>query len=601
MFRALVELGRDLESQDKLPPPGFYFYKEAIKWVVHLWDDRVYLESGSDSLNLPRPFSGRTSDVQPHLLVDEAGYALGVNKDKNGEDKRAEEKHKSFLELLKEFREWEGQKDHNLKTALSLLYTTLQENRLDQDPRFSEILSKDWISFVLETGPLKGQHLFEHAEAKSFWLYELQKRSSPGGKKEARQMRGECAICGTENLLVGKIPVGVKLVGNTPLHSINADAFTSFVAGSGTFKKSHIGICFKCGDTASRAFNYLSTSEQHRRTLIYDNKKRDALVNQIALFWVKAPAPVQIGDAILDLSNVESIDFGAALVATAGKPVLATASQLLDLLKEPWTPVDSHLRLDDYSFYLGILSPNVGRIALREWFAISITALKENLGSFLEKSRIVSARGESPQPLSIGTILQALQSSNPNLTRGLLRAAYLDYDPPQGLWVAAVNRFRIPNILQDPREAWRLQALAGALKIGLNFDKQEVKMSELNLGYKSVAYLCGRLLSVLEEAQLRASGFNLNKTLVDRFYGAASTAPSATFGTLIASATTAHLPKVGGDVNVMMEEVMSNIADAGGFPKILTLSQQAEFGLGFYHQRAAFRSTRKKKNEGGNQ
>lgn len=125
-------------------------------------------------------------------------------------------------------------------------------------------------------------------------------------------------------------------------------------------------------------------------------------------------------------------------------------------------------------------------------------------------------------------------------------------------------------------------------------------MNVLNADYKSRAYLCGRLLAILEEAQLRASNFSLNRTLVDRFYGAASTAPAATFGGLIRLATTAHLPEVGKDVNLLMEEVMSKLDEAGGFPRVLTLAEQAEFGLGFYHQRAAFRARRgKNKNEGG--
>ena len=121
-------------------------------------------------------------------------------------------------------------------------------------------------------------------------------------------------------------------------------------------------------------------------------------------------------------------------------------------------------------------------------------------------------------------------------------------------------------------------------------------MCELNSSHKSGAYLCGRLLAVLEEAQLRASGFNLNKTLVDRFYGAASTAPATVFGGLIRSATTAHLPAVGKEVNILMEEVISALDEGQGFPKTLSLVEQAEFGLGFYHQRAAFRSKRNKNN-----
>ena len=604
MFRALVELGHDLEKKGELPHPGFYYYKEPIKWIVHLWEDRVYLDAAP--LEYPRPFSGRTSDVQAHLLVDEAGYALGVNRDKNGVDKRAEEKHKAFCELLSKFREWEGLKDPGLSEAMNWLDAALKRNGLREDPRYGEILAKDWVSFVPETGPLRGQHLFEHAEARRFWMIELQSRSAPGDKKDKRRVLGQCAVCGKETVLLGKIPVGVKLVGNTPLHSINADAFTSFISGPAAFKKAHIGLCFECGDTASRAFNYLSNSEQHRRVLIFDKEKRDSLTNQIALFWLKAPAPVRIEEMVIDLNDLASVDFGAALAGTRAKLASTTLSQLLRLLERPWVPDNSSLRLDDYGFYLGILSPNVGRIALREWVAVSLEGVKKNLAKFLQASRIVSTRGEGAQPLSIGTLLQALESENPNLTRELLRTAYLGYDPPEGLWVAAVNRFRIPNILQEPRETWKLQALASSIRLGLYYRKEADYMCELNPDHKNPAYLCGRLLAVLEEAQQVATfskmGKRLERTIVNNSYGGTSTAPKATFGRLMNVASTAHLPEVGKTLNELTEEVMSSIFEAGGFPKILNLEGQADFALGFYHQRAAFRTKREnKKGEGGNQ
>lgn len=124
-------------------------------------------------------------------------------------------------------------------------------------------------------------------------------------------------------------------------------------------------------------------------------------------------------------------------------------------------------------------------------------------------------------------------------------------------------------------------------------------MERLDPGYGSSPYLCGRLLAVLEEAQLRASGFKLNRTIVGRFYGSASTAPAATFGGLVRLATTAHLPDVGKEVNQLTEAVLAQLADVGGFPKTLTLTQQAEFALGFYHQRAAFRAGRGKERETG--
>lgn len=608
MFRELVELARDLESKGKLPPPGFYYYREPIKWVVHLWPDRVYIESAL--IDRPRPFSGRTSDLQAHLLVDEAGYAVGANKEKNGTDRRSEEKHKIFCELLRVFLASESLKDPFLREAIVWLATALKYDRVRKDPRFGEMLSKDWVSFVPETGPLAGKHLFGHSDAKDFWLFELQKRSLPSSKKEKNQVRGECSVCGRENILVGKIPLGVKLAGTTPLHSLNADAFISFLAGTATFKKAHLGLCFECGDTASRAFNYLSNSDQHRRTLLYDKDKRDSLANQIALFWVKATAPIKIGETLLDFSNLDEIDFGAALAVTSGKSAQATASQLLELLKLPWTAVDSNLSLDDYSFYLGIFSPNIGRIALRELLVVSITTLKKNLLRFLEATRMTSSWGDPAQPFPIGTIIQALESNSPNLLRGLLRSAYLGYDPPQGLWTAAVNRFHNPNILQDPREAWRLQALASALKIGIFYHTKEAEtMSELNPQYVSQAYHCGRLLAVLERAQqihyYHRYKKRLDTTIVNRAYGGCSVSPAVTLGGLLRLASTSHLPEAGERINKLIEEISDELVRLGGMPKTLTLAEQGEFGLGFYHQRATLRSLQsneeKEPIEGGGQ
>ena len=119
-------------------------------------------------------------------------------------------------------------------------------------------------------------------------------------------------------------------------------------------------------------------------------------------------------------------------------------------------------------------------------------------------------------------------------------------------------------------------------------------MERLDPGRRTPAYLSGRLLAVLEEAQKRAQGFQINRTLVERFYGAASTAPAATFGMLLRTASVAHLPKAG-PLNPLVEEVLSALDDAGGFPKTLTLEEQAEFALGFYHQRADFRARNREK------
>ena len=67
-------------------------------------------------------------------------------------------------------------------------------------------------------------------------------------------------------------------------------------------------------------------------------------------------------------------------------------------------------------------------------------------------------------------------------------------------------------------------------------------MSELDLSNHEPAYLCGRLLAVLDAIQSRALN-NPNTTIVDRFYGSASSAPASVFGTLLHGAQ-AHLSKL---------------------------------------------------------
>ena len=345
----------------------------------------------------------------------------------------------------------------------------------------------------------------------------------------------------------------------------------------------------------------MSGSEQHKRTLIFNSNKRDGLENQIALFWASTPGTatpkVQIGQQLLD---ADTLIAELALVIAEKRPVegeqKAEIAQLAQLLDSKWLIKDGVLQLSDIGFNLGILSPNVGRIALREWITVSLEQLKNNYAKYFKSARIVSSWGDNPKPFSVSTLVNAVESSNPNLSRSLLRTLMLGYAPPRDILERGVQAFRNPNVLQNPREAWRQHALMSGIKLYLFYGKGE-DMSELNPRHQTQAYLCGRLLSVLEEAQQRASGFSLNTTLVDRFYGAASIAPGTVFGNLIRLSTTAHLPKVGKEVNENAETVIAQLAEAGGFPKILTQLEQAEFALGFYHQRAHYRSNRKSKQQ----
>lgn len=119
-------------------------------------------------------------------------------------------------------------------------------------------------------------------------------------------------------------------------------------------------------------------------------------------------------------------------------------------------------------------------------------------------------------------------------------------------------------------------------------------MASLDPENRNSAYLCGRLLAVLEAIQYQA--VRPKATLVDRFYGTASSAPASVFGHLLRGGQN-HLAKLrkerpGAHANLQkrLEDIHDGIEAANGFPRVFTLQEQGFFGLGYYHQRAADRA-----------
>ena len=113
-------------------------------------------------------------------------------------------------------------------------------------------------------------------------------------------------------------------------------------------------------------------------------------------------------------------------------------------------------------------------------------------------------------------------------------------------------------------------------------------MIQLDSASSNPGYRCGRLLAVLEEIQ-RAAIPGINATIVDRFYGTASSAPASVFSRLLRGAQP-HLAKLERDrpgayvaLQRRLEDIQSGLID---FPRTLNLMDQGRFALGYYHQRA---------------
>ena len=132
---------------------------------------------------------------------------------------------------------------------------------------------------------------------------------------------------------------------------------------------------------------------------------------------------------------------------------------------------------------------------------------------------------------------------------------------------------------------------AALLKAFLNRNSKtsdkEITVS-LDTTNQNIGYLLGRLFATLEKLQEEAQGGNLNSTIKDRYYGAASSTPCTVFPQLF-KLKNFHLAKLsnpGRKTN--FEKLIGGITEgipANGIPAHLNLDDQARFAIGYYHQR----------------
>jgi CRISPR-associated protein Csd1 len=274
----------------------------------------------------------------------------------------------------------------------------------------------------------------------------------------------------------------------------------------------------------------------------------------------------------------------------------ATEFSFLEMIAQPQPDDVRQLLLSVYGrragpveanrFYAAALGANGGRVQVRTWLDTPLEEAQRNLARWFVRQRIVGRWGEEPRPLGIRSLAAAtvreLGDVPAQTVQSLLLAAVGGRPLPSGLAYQVVQRTRAEQTVQPHH--------AAMLKLALCSQQpdQEEPMTQLDLSNTHPAYLCGRLLAELEQAQFAASP-NVRASIVDRYYGTACTAPATVFGTLIQNAQP-HLAKLQRDrpgayagIQRTLEEILAAL---GGFPRTLSLNDQSLFALGYYHQRA---------------
>jgi CRISPR-associated protein Csd1 len=598
MLRSLVESAARFEG---LPPIGYE--RIEIRWVIDLCQ-------GAEQAALTGPFeiekfapvrgerSGKVSEsnLKPALLVDNAKYALGLSAPNNIDSQSFE--HRGFKSILR--KAVDATADAEASQVYEFLHLHWPVSASGIEKRILDTVKpKDKVAFRVGSS----EYPFERAPLRSFWCDHLREEYS--GKP------GYCAICGRHQPILRVLPWQVTLFGlySCPISSFNASAFDSF----GKKQTANSPLCFDCAATASSVLQFLVDPKgRHTRVLACDDSKgggKSPLKNQLAIFWLKDLPEAPGGELNFDLEAALAEPMTTSADRDGPPPDPSHADALYGL---PWRASASGLQIARTRFYVAVLSPNKSRLVLRDWIDTSLDAVCHKLKRYDDARTIVSSDGRSLGRVPVQDMLWAIRpwksrsaGDSANLVRGLVRTAYLGAPPPPELLEIAVQRFRVPVRpgRQDEAkfETWR-QAQAAAIKLVLTYETEEaITLQSVNIEGRSAQHLCGQLLAILEEAQLRASRWRINATLVDRFYGGASTSPSITLGGLLKQATQAHMPKIRKagfgyeELEKTLESITEGIDQLGGFPATLTLRQQGEFALGFYLRRAAFRAARPKR------
>lgn len=521
----------------------------------------------------------RTVGITSNFLWDKTAYALGRTA---GEGKRTAQEHAAFRGL--HLTRLADQSDEGL-IALRLFLEKWQPDRLESVPGFVPEMLDANVMFRLDGDR---QYLHERPAARA--LVEM----AVGGNEE-----GEDIFC----LVTGEQSAGERLhptikgvdgaqSSGAQLVSFNLDAFTSLGKTQGANAPTSKGAAFRYGATLN-----------HLLTRGGPNRLPRPIGDATVVFWAEA------GDGQADAlfanwlgGDTADDDDSETRKLREQMQAVASAKRISDILPQ----IDPDTR-----FHVLGLSPNAARLSVRFWLSDTIDAFAHRLARHHEDLRIEPAPlnwGAAPsinRLLANTTALQRDFKNIPPLLAGeVMRAVLSGTRYPQSLLSAVLIRLRAGD---SPATGWHA-AVIRAVLVRLKRrhpeipEEGETPMS-LKRDHDNVGYQLGRLFAVYELAQRAALG-RVNATIRDKYFGAASATPASVFPLIVRGGQN-HLAKVRKEkpgwaslIERELEEIHSHIEPAAprSLPRSLSLQDQGEFAIGYYHQRAARLSNDKNEN-----
>lgn len=527
----------------------------------------------------------RTSGDKAIFLCDKSDYVFGRNADSESTQEAREKLAKRF-ELFRELHKLAFEKVAHPHFAALIKF-------LDDWKPFAP----DSVAMLEEKSSCKfadlstGNYVFMIAGEPNSFIHDLPQATSYWTSTLESGDKAETAIC----LVTGKISPIARLhpaikgvidpggQAEKGIVAINKDktAFTSYGKEQS----------FNAPVSEDAAFAYC-TALNH---LLASDRRRFRVGDTTTVFWTEAPAPAE--DLLPFL-----VDSGRAPEDEALKQRLATVIGKI---------VDGKLAGDDLGgaetrFYILGLAPNASRLSVRFWQTSTLGDLAANLQKHHHDLAIERQWDETnskhPDPKAPGIYALLKQTARdadgipPLLSGALIRAILLGTNYPDALFQKVMSRVRVAEKDQNDNPADRVNYLRAAIiKAYLNRNHNLNLTMSYDPTRTDIAYRLGALFAALEKTQQDALP-EINATIRDRYYSAASATPGAVFPRILRTYQH-HLGKLEGGHKVNRERLVQDIIDPiGNFPAHLNLQQQGQFAIGYYHKRKDF-FTRKENSE----
>lgn len=568
MLTALASYYDRLADKGEVPPFGYSLEKigwclvidaaGAVRSVVSLMEGEGR-KARPRLLTVPQP-TIRTSGIASNFLWDKTAYVLGVTA---GAGKRTAQEHDAFKALHREL--LAGTDDPGLQALLAFLGRWTPDQFVP--PAFPEEMKDGNI--VFRVGDERA-YLHDTPAARAIWARRSAGADGPEAICLVRGERGPIARLHPPIKGVwGAQSSGARIV------SFNCDAFTSYGQEQGANAP--------VGEAA--AFAYTTVLN---RFLATDSGNRVQIGDASTVFWADgadAEKAALAEDAFAAMLGIDD-----KVQANRVKPILEAVAQ-----GRPLTEFDPELA-EGVRFYVLGLSPNAARLSVRFWFEDRFGWFADNVALHAADLRIEPAPRETLPGiwrLLIETaVLRKSDNIPPQLAGEMLRAVLSGGRYPATLLSTLLMRLRADGDVNALRVAMLKAVVARNRRLDASPTTEEPPVS-LDPDCKEPGYLLGRLFAEYERAQSAALGKNVNATVKDKYYGAASSTPQTVFPLLDRGAAPhiAKLRKERRGMAILVEKEIAAIMDRlsparDPFPRSLPPAQQALFALGYYHQRA---------------